>query len=72
MTKLRYGVFNVDHRWKVFCETERTGLFETRDEAVSAAKGGARAALSQGYEVELYLQDLSGELTRADMAQIAH
>ncbi len=72
MATLRYGVFNVDNHWKVFRETERTGLFNTREEALLAAKSDVRAAMGAGYEVELYLEGAGGELKRADLSQIAH
>jgi hypothetical protein len=72
MAKLRYGVFNVGRRWRVFCETERTGLFDTREEALSAAESQARASLGEGFEVELYLESGGGELRRADLSQIGH
>jgi hypothetical protein len=72
MTTLRYGVFNIDNHWKLFRETERTGLFDTRAEAISAAESAARSSMSAGYDVELYLEHFNGELKRADLRHIGH
>jgi hypothetical protein len=72
MTTLRYGVFNVDRTWKVFRETERTGLFDSRDEALTAAKSAVRDALGAGFEVELYVEGPCGELRKADLSGVGH
>jgi len=72
MAKLRYGVFNIDNSWRVFRDSERTGLFGSREEALSSAENQARRALGEGFEVELYLQHSSGELVMADLSRIGH
>jgi hypothetical protein len=72
MATLRYGVFNIDNHWKLFRETERAGLFDTREEAISAAESAARSSMSDGYDVELYLEHAGGELKLANLRHIGH
>jgi hypothetical protein len=72
MNKIHYGVFNIANQWKVFKGIQRTGLFETRQQAMLAAESEVRAAMGAGFEVELYVESPGGELKRADLSSIPH
>ncbi len=66
MATLKFGVFNVDDAWKLYREDGCAQDFIERLDAVSAALRAAELALGAGSEVELYLQDINGEVRRVD------
>lgn len=72
MQKLRYGVFQVRDLWKVYSDTESSGVFADRPSAVAAAERAALSAMASGWEVELHLQDVGGEFHMADVSRLAH
>ena len=72
MTTLRLGVFNVGKSWRFYQENAAAESYDYRPEAVSAACRVARSALGAGEEVELYLQDIDGELRKVDPRNLAH
>jgi hypothetical protein len=67
MATVCFGVFLVDGRWKVFRNTSRTGLYDSREEALSEARREARKTRDVGVEVELYVEQPDGELTVVEL-----
>ena len=72
MTKANYGVFKVGGAWKFYREQGRASDFKSRAEAMSAAHSAMREAVASGAQVELYVEDATGRLTRTTPASIAH
>ena len=65
---VRYGIFRVDSQWLLCCEEHHLGLYNDQSDAISAGKCAARQAMGSGFEAELLIQDVGGELRRADLS----
>lgn len=70
--KKRYGVFSVRQSWKLYTEGGEAITYSDRALAVSAGEQAARDAMARGCDVELHIQEASGELRQADMIALAH
>lgn len=70
--KARYGVFQVRQNWKLYTEGEGARTFDDRASAVAAAERAARDDMARGFDVELHVQDVSGEFRQADVVRLAH
>ncbi len=62
---LSMGVFQYDGAWKVYCEFEPATAYPTRDMALSVAETLALEAARGGRQVELFIQDETGDLKQA-------
>jgi hypothetical protein len=71
MAKLVYGIFRVGAVWKFYQDGKKARQFDHRLDAVGAAQKAVREAMDSGLEVECYLQELDGELRRADPLKFA-
>ena len=63
MTTLRYAVVQVGDVWKIVCERRHIGHFSTREAAGRAGAQLAREAANSGYDVELLVQGMFGEIS---------
>ena len=70
--KVRYGVFQIDSQWLLYCEQHRLGRFPYQSAAVSAGKRAACQAMGSGFDAELLIMDLGGELRPVDRAAFGH
>jgi hypothetical protein len=66
MAKVRYGVFQIDSQWILCCEDYRLGHYSNRLNAISAGQRTARQAMGSGFDAELFIMDVGGELRQAD------
>ncbi|HEX4199212.1 MAG TPA: hypothetical protein VHZ26_17380 [Caulobacteraceae bacterium] len=66
--KIRYGVFRQDSQWLLCCGEHRLGRYDDMDAALSAGQRAASQAVGSGFDAELYVMDVGGELRRADPA----
>ena len=62
MLEIHYGVVQIEGEWFIIGEGLRTGPYPSQDEAEQVARGLAEEAA--GLEVQLHVQDISGELRR--------
>ncbi len=67
MATVRYGVFLVGELWTVSNDQHPLICFNTRAEAVCAARRVADEAARRGQEVQLHVMDIGGELRRVDL-----
>jgi hypothetical protein len=72
MAKVRYGVFQVDSKWLLCCEQHRLGRYEDQMSAVSAGRRAACQAMGSGFDAELLIMDVGGELRKADPASFGN
>ena len=63
MTTLRYAIVQVGDVWKIVCERRQIGHFATCEAASRAGSQLAKEAASSGYDVELLIQGLFGEMS---------
>jgi hypothetical protein len=70
--KVRYGVFHVDQQWMLCCEQHQLGRYDEQHEAVAAGGRAACQAMGSGFDAELLIMDIGGELRRADPATFGH
>jgi hypothetical protein len=66
MAKLRFGVFQVQDGWQLWCQDHQLGRFHHRGDAISAGERAADQASGSGFEVELHIMNPNGELRLAD------
>ena len=69
---LRYGVFLVENVWRLYSSDGRARNYPCQATAILAGKSATRAAVAQGREVELYVQDNEGNLSRIDPPGLGH
>lgn len=50
--------------WRLFMDGERLGAFREQQSAVACATGIARSTQEEGFDVDLLVHDVSGELMR--------
>jgi len=67
MAKVRYGVFEVDGHWSLWCGSHRLGGYTDQSAAIAAGARAACQAAGSGFDPELLIMD-SGELRRANPA----
>jgi hypothetical protein len=72
MAKVRYGVFLIDSQWLLCCEEYNLGRYVDRSAAVSAGKRAACQAIGSGFDAELLVMGVGGELRRVDPAQFGN
>lgn len=72
MAKIRYGVFQVDSQWLLCCEDYNLGRYVDQSTAVTAGKRAACQAMGSGFDAELLVMGVGGELSRVDPAQFGH
>jgi hypothetical protein len=72
MKKLRYGVFPIDSQWLVCSEEQNLGRFADRSSAVAEGKRAARTATGCGFDVELLVMDVGGELRQIAPGAFGH
>jgi hypothetical protein len=70
--RVRYGVFPLERQWLLCCETHRLGRYIDLPSAVYAGRRAAREAMGSGFEAELYILGVGGELRRDDPAAFGH
>lgn len=63
MTTLRYAIVQVGEVWKIVCERRHIGHFATCEAASRAGAQLAREAANSGYDVELLVQGMFGEVS---------
>jgi hypothetical protein len=63
MATLRYAVLQVGDVWKIVCERRHIGHFASCEAASRAGAQLAREATYSGYDVELLVQGLFGEIS---------
>ena len=63
MTTLRYAIVKVGDVWKIVCERRQIGHFATCEAASRAGAQLAKEAARSGYDVELLVQGLFGEMS---------
>ncbi len=62
MTTLRYAIIQVGDVWKIVCERRHIGHFANREAASRAGAQLAREAANSGYDIELLVQGMFGEI----------
>jgi hypothetical protein len=72
MAKVRYGVFQIDSEWLLYCEQHHLGRYADQPSAISAGKRAACQAMGSGFEAELLIMDAGGELRQADPASFGN
>ena len=72
MAKVRYGVFQVNSQWLLCCEQHHLGRYSDQVEAIAAGKRAACQAMGSGFDAELLIMDVGGELRHADPASFGH
>jgi hypothetical protein len=70
--KVRYGVFQIDSQWMLCCEQYHLGRYSSQLDAISAGKRAACQAMGSGFDAELLIMDVGGELRQADPASFGH
>ena len=70
--KVRYGVFQVESQWLLCCEQHNLGRYNDQSDAIAAGKRAACQAMGSGFDAELLIMDIGGELRRADPATFGH
>jgi hypothetical protein len=70
--KVRYGVFRVDSQWLLCSEQHNLGRYDDQLDAIAAGKRAACQAIGSGFDAELLIMDIGGELRRADPASFGH
>jgi hypothetical protein len=68
--KKRYGVFQMDRRWLLCCEKYRLSHYSDRLAAISAGKRAVWQAIGSGFDAELYIIGVGGELERIALASM--
>ena len=71
-TKIRYGVFQLESQWMLCCEERHLGRYSDRRAAISAGKRVACAAMESGFDAELLIMDVGGELSRVAPEAFGH
>ena len=72
VAKLSYGVFPLEDQWRLYCQAYQLGRFRNQAEAISAGKRAVCEAMGSGFDAELLIVDVGGELRRADPGSIGH
>ena len=70
--RLRYGVFQIDSQWMLCSEKQHLGRFPDQLAAISAGKPAACHAMGSGFDAELFIMDVGGELNRVDPVSFGH
>jgi hypothetical protein len=72
MAKVRYGVFQVGKQWLLCCEDHHLGRYIDQPSAISAGKRAACQAMGSGFDAELLVMSIGGELARVDPTAFGH
>ena len=72
MAKVRYGVFQVDSHWLLCCEEHHLGRYDDQRDAIAAGRRAASQAMGSGFDAELLVMDIGGELRHEDPGSFAH
>lgn len=72
MAKVRYGVFQVDAQWLLCCQEYNLGRYVDQSAAIAAGKRAAGQAMGSGFDAELLVMDVGGELRRVEPAQFGN
>jgi hypothetical protein len=72
MAKVRYGVFQIDSHWLLCCEQHRLGRYADRQSAISAGQRAACQAMGSGFDAELFIMEIDGELRKASPASFGN
>lgn len=67
---LQFAVIWYGGRWTLIAPGVRYNRYGSRESALAAAQRLAAQARDQGYEVDILLQDVGGELTSAPLEPI--
>ena len=70
--KVHYGVFQVGSQWLLCCQEHNLGRYADQSDAIAAGKRAASQAMGNGFDAELLIMDIGGELRRADPASFGH
>lgn len=68
---VRYGVFQVNAEWLLYCNQRNMGRYPNRMSALTAGRRAAHEAMGNGLEVELLVMEASGEFRPARPAIVA-
>ena len=64
MRRVQVAVIQIAGSWRLFMDGERPGAFREQGSAVACATGIARSTQDEGFDVDLLVHDVSGELMR--------
>jgi hypothetical protein len=68
MAKVRYGVFQIDSQWLLCCAEHRLGRYADRQSAILAGQRAVGQAIGSGFDAELLILEVGGELRKAELA----
>lgn len=71
MKTLQFAVIEIAGSWRILMNGERIGGFTEQVEALQCATEAATYARSDGFDVEVLLQDFCGEVRRLTLERSA-